>query len=413
MPKLAFDRSLRRTDVDGRLHVEMSNISKATVSPYLGSEIPNSEALGLDPAKVYYLLRDPAELAAAAPTFNNLPLLSEHVPVSAMDHKPGKVIGSTGTDAVYAAPYLKNSLVVWEASAIAKVESREQCEISCAYRYDADMTRGEYDGVPYDGVMRNLIGNHVALVEVGRAGPDVVVADSNPFLEVNMKLSRTALAAIAALGAVIRPKLAADAAMPSLLPVLQDTKKATLKPAELSASVLALVAPKLAADAGLTADDLAAVVKFATDGVTDEPEAPEGGASKPGANDEGEEEEEDEDGEKVSKKAMDAAIAKAREGGATAAVARMTAIRQAEKDVHPFVGEVAAMDSAEAVYKFALDAQGVNTEGMEPVAYRHVLAALPKPGTTPAPKEPAMAADSSFLSDFKTRFPTAVAPRRS
>jgi uncharacterized protein len=407
--RMAFDRSLRRTDVDGRLHVEATNISKAMVCPYLGSEIPRAEELGLDPGRVYYLFRDPVELAAAAPSFNNIPLLSQHVPVSAADHQPGLVVGSMGTDAEYVAPYLKNSLVIWEAAAIAGVESREQCELSCAYRYDADMTPGEFEGVRYDGVMRNLIGNHVALVETGRAGPDVVVADSFPFQEVNMKLSRTALAAIAALGAVIRPKLAADSALPSLLPVLQDTKKANLDPAKLSATVLALVAPKLAADAKLTAEELAGAVKFATDGVADEPDAPP--ADDPtGANDE---DEEDEDGEKVSKKAMDAAIAKARATGATEAVARMNAIRQAERDVHPFVGEVAAMDSAEAVYKFALDAQGVNTAGMDPVAFRHVLAALPKPGTAPA-KVPAMAADSADLvADFKTRFPTAVAPRRS
>ena len=47
--KLAFDRaSVRTIDVDGRLHVAMSNISKATVNPYYGREIPNAAALGLD-----------------------------------------------------------------------------------------------------------------------------------------------------------------------------------------------------------------------------------------------------------------------------------------------------------------------------------------------------------------------------
>ncbi|MFY3690853.1 DUF2213 domain-containing protein, partial [Achromobacter xylosoxidans] len=45
---LAFDRAtVRRIDVDGRMHVEISNISKATVNPYRGSEIPDWEALGL------------------------------------------------------------------------------------------------------------------------------------------------------------------------------------------------------------------------------------------------------------------------------------------------------------------------------------------------------------------------------
>jgi hypothetical protein len=33
-------------------------------------------------------------------------------------------------------------------------------------------------GRSYDGVMRNIIGNHLAIVPEGRAGSDVVVADS-------------------------------------------------------------------------------------------------------------------------------------------------------------------------------------------------------------------------------------------
>jgi Uncharacterized protein conserved in bacteria (DUF2213) len=66
---LAFDRaSVRTYDRDGRLHVETSNISKAAVNPYIGREIPDYKALGLDPDRVYQLLRDPDELAEAAPS---------------------------------------------------------------------------------------------------------------------------------------------------------------------------------------------------------------------------------------------------------------------------------------------------------------------------------------------------------
>src|SRR5215475_3288873 len=68
---VAFDRgSARSYDAEGRLHVHTTNISKANVCPYIGREIPNSEALGLDPDKVYRLLRHPDELRAAAPSFN-------------------------------------------------------------------------------------------------------------------------------------------------------------------------------------------------------------------------------------------------------------------------------------------------------------------------------------------------------
>jgi hypothetical protein len=77
---LALDRTTsgRTYDLDGRLRVEASRISKAAVNPYLGREIPDFATLGLDPSRTYQLLRDPDELRCAAPTFNNLPLLSQH-----------------------------------------------------------------------------------------------------------------------------------------------------------------------------------------------------------------------------------------------------------------------------------------------------------------------------------------------
>ena len=73
--KLAFDRSARRIDADGRLHVDRSHISKATVNPYYGKEIPGYEALGLVPDTVYRLFRDPVELERGAATFARLPIL--------------------------------------------------------------------------------------------------------------------------------------------------------------------------------------------------------------------------------------------------------------------------------------------------------------------------------------------------
>ena len=178
--RMAFDRgTVRRIDQDGRLHVEITNISKATVNPYLGSEIPGFEDLGLEPDQVYQLLRSPEELEAGAASFNSLPVLSQHVPVSAEDHRPSLVVGSTGTDAVFEAPYLKNSMVVWAKKAIEGIESGQARELSCAYRYVPVMEPGTFEGVRFDGRMTQIVGNHLALVAAGRCGGDVIVGDSS------------------------------------------------------------------------------------------------------------------------------------------------------------------------------------------------------------------------------------------
>lgn len=178
---LALDReSVRSYDADKRLHVSSTPISKANICEYYGREIPGAEAMGLEADRKYKLLRDPEELAKAVGTFNHIPLLRRHVPVSAEDHKPEDVIGSTGTDASFDAPYLTNSLVVWSQSGIDDIEKEHRKELSSAYRYRADMTPGAHEGESYDGVMRDIVGNHVALVKKGRAGPDVVVGDEKP-----------------------------------------------------------------------------------------------------------------------------------------------------------------------------------------------------------------------------------------
>lgn len=175
--RLALDASARRIDENGYLHVPGNHITKAVVNPYYGREIPGWEDLGLDPEKVYYGLRDPEELAKAVGTFSGLPLQADHHPDSAEDPQTEFRVGSVGTDVRWEPPYIVASLCVWDADAIEAIKSGRMREISCAYRYEPDFTPGEYEGTHYDFVMRDIRGNHVALVEEGRAGPDVVVAD--------------------------------------------------------------------------------------------------------------------------------------------------------------------------------------------------------------------------------------------
>ena len=216
LPIALNEKSGREFDLDGRMRVAQVNISKSNVCPYLGSEIPGYEKLGLQPDKIYKLLRDPGELEKAAPTFNGVQLLMRHVPVSADDHKPWDVVGSVGTEAVFEKPYLKNSLTVWTQQAIDAIESDEQKELSSAYHYRPDMTPGVYEGENYDGVMKDIVGNHLALVREGRAGADVVVGDSMEKVTMTTKkegLSRRAGIALLATAAWIRPRLAQDAVL--------------------------------------------------------------------------------------------------------------------------------------------------------------------------------------------------------
>lgn len=179
-PMLVFDASSkRRFDENGFMHVESSHITKEQVAPYRGREIPGWEELGLDPDKVYFGYRPAEELKKAIQTFNGLPIMLMHHTVSADDPKKEYQVGSMATNAVWNDPYVDNGMIFTDSVGIESVKNGTCREISWAYQYDPDFTPGVFNGIPYDFVMRNLRGNHVAIVEEGRAGPDVVVADTS------------------------------------------------------------------------------------------------------------------------------------------------------------------------------------------------------------------------------------------
>lgn len=175
---LAFDASSKRwTDENGFLHVDVSHVSKEQVAPYWGREIPGWQERGLDPEKMYWGYRPAEELAKAAATINGLPILWGHRPESAENPQLEHRVGSMGTDGAWRPPYLDNSLIFTVSDAIAAVQRGEERELSLSYRYEPDFTPGIHEGQPYDFVMRNIRGNHLAVVPEGRAGADVAVAD--------------------------------------------------------------------------------------------------------------------------------------------------------------------------------------------------------------------------------------------
>lgn len=414
--RLAFDRSARRIDADGRLHVERSHISKATVNPYYGREIPGFEALGLAPDKVYRLLRDPVELERAAPTFARLPVLSEHVPVTVEAPRPDLVVGAIGSDVTFSAPYLDADLCVWDSAAIAGIETDKVRELSCAYRYVPVMEPGEFEGQPYDGRMTEIQGNHLALVDVGRAGSDVVVADRNPFnfKETAMKMSKLGKALFAALCAA-SPVLAADSALPALV---GNANRKTFKRQEVKAKLLAL-------DAELDPQQLDNVIDALLD-VEQDPkpmETPAAAADESPA-------------DKVRKLlagkvddavidevcALCAAPAADEEPGAKPApadtvkkedvAAAMDSMRQefreaneARVDVRAVVGDVLGMDSAAEIYGFALDHMKVDRKGVEGVPALRALFKVAAAGKTATATAPNVAQDSAGLA---AKFPGAA-----
>lgn len=470
--RIALDRASVRTfdDLSGHMHVAEANISKACVNPYRGNEIPGAERLGLDPDKIYNLLRDPEELKAAAASFDGKPIVLAHREQKITTDDAANRVGSISAP-FYEHPYLKAKLALWTKDAIDVVESGTQRQLSGGYGYEADMTPGTFDGERYDGVMRNLRGNHVALVREGRAGPDVMVGDSKEGMasghddkDPDMNKAQKILADYFA------PRLAADAKL-DLRPALKGVTKATFKGKRdaIAADVKKIATPKLAKDANLDdvvdlLDKLETVIpeaevdlqkiepveaapaadedpmvevrkKLKAKGMSDEEIDEICGAAAPAEDDAPDDmdppaamDEPDpkpeppkkDDAPKgamdmknmVSKTAMDQALAAVRRTavaeGAALGLKTAREIATAEKEVAPYVGEInIACDSAEAVYRHALKA--LKIEGADKLhadALRPVLLAQPKPGEHRPARTP-IAQDSAADTEYATRFPNA------
>lgn len=86
----------------------------------------------------------------------------------------------------------------------------------------------------------------------------------------------------------------------------------------------------------------------------------------------------------ITQDQLDAAVATAVEATRTSERARTTALDQAITDVEPLVGTVSGMDSAEAVYRFALDKAQVPDSATLPAAALPSLVALAIKAKAPA-----------------------------
>lgn len=377
--KFAFDKaSVRTYDDDGMMHVALTPISKSNVCIYYGKEIPDSESLGLEPNKAYRLLRDPEELRKAVSTFNNKPLLNKHIGVTVIDPPKEAIVGSTGERAEFDGTYLKNSLVIWDIDSILGVETDKQKEISSSYRYRLDMTPGEYEGEAYDGVMRDIVCNHVAIVPSGRAGPDVFVYDSKPTGNILMTLKEKLMA-------VIKPYLAndekPDEVEKKVDEVIKDDATQAEKDNESEAERLKREEKELKEREERERKDRE------RDRKADDSEDDKDGKSKNTADDE-----DDDKKAKDNKMAMDAAI--------SAVERKFMALRQAERDVRPVVGELAC-DSAEDVYRTALKQMGCEDYATLPSgALRSVFNTLAKAPTMAQDSAPIAASSRETVRNF-------------
>jgi len=96
-----------------------------------------------------------------------------------VDHPPEEIspanakqytVGTVGENVKRDGDFVRAPLVIFDAAAIEAVNTGKR-QVSVGYHLDLDETPGVWRGERYDAVQRNIRGNHLAIVDQGRAGP--------------------------------------------------------------------------------------------------------------------------------------------------------------------------------------------------------------------------------------------------
>lgn len=450
---IAFDSASRRhKDANGYLHVDDTPLTKAQVAPYFGREIPGWRDLDLDPERRYGMYRPAEELEKSLALWRGLPVLLRHEKDSAEAPQKELRVGSVGTRPAFDGTYLRNDLEIHDAIAIAGIEDGSQRQISAGYRYTPEPATGEFEGVPYEIVMRDIRPNHVALVRKGRAGPDVLVEDTAPdsgaaqpvtheddFMKIKMVARKIAQALLAGTTGK-KPVMATDADPEAVAAtvaevveaVLEEEQKSETPPAGADnaaggaasaggapeggqakdngvlAKLKELLAPLLEGKTDIGGKSVDAfLADMAAALATDN--APEGKESGEPAKDNGQAHDALPKGLRPGQErgkspgmAFDAAALAADVEKQVAG--RYRAKEQAAQEVKPLVGAVSAMafDSAEGIYGYALEKRGIVPAQYPASAWRGIVQ-----GLIAARAEAAQNVTASMAFDSKTEGPLA------
>ena len=149
-------------------------ITKAGVFPYFGRQISPS----LEPDKIYQVYRPAGEIKKAADTFKLVPLVDDHTmlgPGFTPAEEKG-VHGVLGEDIKEKDGTLYADVKIFSEQLKKEIQDGKK-ELSLGYFCRYDLTPGQYNGMHYDAVQKDLKGNHIALVDNGRMGHEVRVMD--------------------------------------------------------------------------------------------------------------------------------------------------------------------------------------------------------------------------------------------
>jgi len=188
LPAGGVGMDARTVDGNGWFEVKANPISKAGIFEYSGRQLGKT---GPEADKIFKVLRPPEELSdpECIASFKLIPWIDNHVMLGptaqeltdkAMPAEQKGVQGVIGENVFFKDGTLFANIKAF-SSTLAQLIAAGKRELSAGYRCIYDFTAGVWNGQSYDVVQRKIRGNHLALVNEGRMGPDVAVMDRLTF----------------------------------------------------------------------------------------------------------------------------------------------------------------------------------------------------------------------------------------
>lgn len=177
----AMDKSARVHDLNGWFEIKGNPLSKVGIYEYSGAQIGAPAA---DASKIFKVYRPAEELSSpeTIESFKLIPFIDDHTMLgegfTSTDDRP--VSGVLGEDIYFEGDTLYGNPKVF-SKALAHNIKNGKTELSCGYRCRYEFTSGTWNGQDYDVIQRTIRGNHLALVDEGRMGPEVSILDQLTF----------------------------------------------------------------------------------------------------------------------------------------------------------------------------------------------------------------------------------------
>ncbi len=187
--------SAQKTDINGFIEINNNPITKEGIFDYLGSQISPL----LEQNRIYKVYRPAEELKKeeTLKSFTLVPWTDEHAmlgnnrELGLIPAEEKGVQGVTGENIYFddTDKTLKINLKVFSKN-LSELINNGKKELSIGYRCDYEIQDGFFNGEHYDVIQKNIMGNHLALVDRGRSGPDIRVLDHFNFTFDTAELSK-------------------------------------------------------------------------------------------------------------------------------------------------------------------------------------------------------------------------------